>query len=410
MNININLENTTLSQKDVRNIKKDAERAYKSLLNKNMSMTGWINPIDPNSNIIHEIIKTAEKVNAAAEVMIVVGIGGSNLGAKAVIDTIDKNKIITPIFFTGTSLCSYEIKKAINLIYEKDVVLCVISKSGNTLETKIVFETLRHHMKEKYHENTGKRIVVITGENDGYLRNEAIKNSYKIFPVPEDIGGRFSAFTPVVLFPMAVAGLDIIGFLFGAIKMSKNYITVPQFIDYAISRYLLQKNGYSIEAFEFYDVQLKSLGEWIKQLVGESEGKDGKGLFPAVIQIPAELHSMGQFLQQGAHRFTETAIITGQAKRDIIIPCGELKGFSFDAINKMTITSMIAAHKAENIPITELHIKDLSEYTIGQMMYFLMISVSISSLLNNINPFDQPGVEKYKNEMIKLLNNEFEDL
>ena len=342
--------------------------------------------------------------------MIVIGIGGSYLGAQAAISAL-RTETAPEIFFAGQNLSGTYHKELLEKIKGKELCLCVISKSGTTTESSVAFSILKDELYKKYgREEAAGRIYAITDAEKGILREETNREGYVSFVVPDDIGGRYSVLTAVGLLPIAAAGIDVEAMLKGAecaaIK-SKEAKADAELL--AATRISLLNRGKTIEVFEYYEPKLQFFAEWLKQLFGESEGKDGKGIFPAALQFSTDLHSMGQFLQDGNQIFFETVLNVLNPPGDLIVPdsAGELlAGKSMNAINQAALEGVVAAHEATGVPIIKLDIPELTPHCFGQMVYFFETTCALSGYLNGVNPFDQPGVESYKTEMRKILKNE----
>lgn len=275
------------------------------------------------------------------------------------------------------------------------------------MESRLAFSVLKDWMYEKYgREETAKRIVAITDPKKGILREESDREGYVTFEIPGNIGGRYSAFTPGIMFPLAVAGVDIETFVKGAKDVSLDEAYWQDAIKYAVTRHGLYESGKFIEVFEYYDPSLRLIGEWCKQLFGESEGKEGKGIFPASLTFSTDLHSMGQFLQEGNQVFFETIFNVLKRDKDVMVPESagpDLAGKSLNDINAMAVKGVMAAHAKADIPMIKIDIDEISEYTLGQLLYFLMMTAAVTGKLMGIDPFNQPGVEDYKQEIRNLL-------
>lgn len=372
--------------------------------------TGWVDlPFTYDKIELQEILDTAEKIKKQCEVFIVIGIGGSYLGAQAAISALKtEGENVPEIYFAGQNLSGTYHKELLEKIKGKELCLCVISKSGTTTEASVAFSILKDELYKKYgREEAAKRIYAITDAEKGILREETKKEGYTSFVVPNDIGGRYSVLTAVGLLPIAVAGIDVKTMLLGAENAAvaaKDKKSDAELL--AATRVTLMNSGKSIEVFEYYEPRLQYFAEWLKQLFGESEGKDGKGIFPAALQFSTDLHSMGQFLQDGNQIFFETVLNVLNPPGDLIVPesAGELlAGMSMNAINQAAVEGVIAAHEAVHVPIIKLDIPDLTPYSFGQMVYFFETTCALSGYLMGVNPFDQPGVESYKTEMRKVL-------
>lgn len=387
---------------------------YQSRLNENQSrlesgkdeFTGWVKlPFEYDQEEINRIIETAAKIQNQCDAFVVIGIGGSYLGARAAIEMLKSyNKCIPDIYFAGQNISGTYHKELLEEIKDKDICLCVISKSGTTTETSIAFALLKECLIQKYGEEEAKqRIYAITDRKKGVLREEVKKEGYISFVIPDDIGGRYSVLTAVGLLPIAVAGIDIEAMLKGAAAEARNKRN--GFL-YAAIRNELFKRGKVIEIFEYYEPKLQYFGEWLKQLFGESEGKEGKGIFPATLQFSTDLHSMGQFLQEGNQIFFETVLNVIQPQKDLVVPervGGILAGKSMNQVNQAALKGVMAAHRSAGVPMIRIDIPSLTPYDFGQMVYFFERSCALSAYITGVNPFNQPGVENYKAEMRKML-------
>lgn len=371
--------------------------------------TGWVDlPAGIDHELVDDIIATAEHIKSQCSLFIVVGIGGSYLGAKAVIDALNGSMTDCPdIQFAGYSMSAAYQEKLIRRMNSESTCLCVVSKSGRTVEPMLSYAILKDRMFAKYGiKEARKRIYVITDENKGDLRIDAFENQFKTFSIPENIGGRYSVLTPAGLLPIAVAGHDIVNLLAGAKSLMDKQLWENGLLDYSASRVALQKAGKCVEVFEYFEANLTVFGDWLQQLFGESEGKEGKGAFPACLCFSRDLHSMGQFLQQGNQIFYETIIRIKESAFDLDIPWQAgypYAGKTIEQINECSESGVIAAHRKAGIPLGIIEVDKLDEYSIGQLIYFFEMSAAISAFLLGLNPFDQPGVEFYKQEMKDLV-------
>ena len=371
--------------------------------------TGWVNwPYNMPSAWMDDMKKAAEDLRAKCDKLIVIGIGGSYLGSAAVIEALGGSKPGCPeLVFAGNNMSGYYHAGLKEVVDNNEVCLCVVSKSGGTMESRLAFSILKDWMYEKYgKEETAKRIVAVTDPKKGILREEADREGYVTFEIPGNIGGRFSAFTPGIMFPLAVAGVDIDAFVRGTKDIADDEAFWKEALGYAAVRYALLEEGKKIEIFEYYDPSLRLIGEWCKQLFGESEGKDGKGLFPASLTFSTDLHSMGQFIQQGTPIIFETIFNVVSRDRDVMVPESagpELAGRSLNDINAMAVKGVMAAHAKADIPMIKIDIEKIDEYTLGQFLYFLMMTCAVTGKLMGVDPFNQPGVEDYKQEIRNLL-------
>ena len=381
---------------------------------------GWVDWAETYDKAEFErILKVAEKVKDKAEVLLVCGIGGSYLGARAAIEMIQGlysgNK--TEVIFVGNTFSSTYIAQVLKHIQDKSVVMNVISKSGTTTETALAFRVLREFMEKKYgKEECKERIIATTDKARGTLKALADKEGYETFVIPDDIGGRYSVITPVGLVPLAIMGVDIKKIMAGLYDAYKELNTAdlsknPAY-QYAVCRRILQNQGYDVEMFVAYEPQLAMLAEWWKQLLGESEGKDGKGILPDSANFSTDLHSLGQFIQEGKKVLFETILEVENPTEDLLIPTDAensdqmnyLAGKSYDWVNKMACLGTIEAHEVTGgVPNLIISIPDMKEYSFGYLCYFFFIATAMTCYMIDINPFNQPGVEIYKKNMFRLL-------
>ncbi len=387
---------------------------------------GWINlPENYDKNEFERIKKAAKKIRSDSDVLIVIGIGGSYLGARAVIESLtdcfynmlpDKKRNSPMIIYAGNNLSPNYLNDLMNLIGEKDISINVISKSGTTTEPAIAFRILKEAIEQKYGlEEARKRIYVTTDKARGALKTLANSEKYETFVIPDNIGGRFSVLTAVGLLPIATAGIDIDKLMQGANDAREKYLEPSiKFNDcykYAIVRNLLHSSGKKIEILANYEPQLHYFTEWWKQLYGESEGKDGKGIFPAGVDFTTDLHSMGQYIQDGERHLFETVLCVNEPKNDIDVKADSenldglnyLAGKSLDYINKKAMEGTVQAHVTGNVPNMMITLDKLDEENLGQLIYFFEKACAMSGMILEVNPFNQPGVEEYKKNMFKLL-------
>jgi len=389
---------------------------HEKLNNKTDAYTGWVDwPLRVEQELLQDILNTAEEIRQKCTALVVIGIGGSYLGAKACIELLQSpfynehyaGKQKRPrIYFAGHHLSAIYYEELLERLNDEDVCLCVISKSGTTLEPSIAFEILRGYVQERYGmEEAAKRIYAITDASKGALRAEANEQGYKTFVVPDDIGGRYSVLTPVGLLPIAVAGIDIVSMLEGAAEACKAYdnadVTENICYQYGLLRNLLQQDGKVIEIFEVYEGRLRYFTEWLKQLFGESECKEGKGVIPMSLQMSTDLHSMGQFLQDGRQMFFETVLTIETIRRDVSLEGSEYAGMakSMHELNQIVEKSARKAHLKNNTPNIRLTVSELSAKSFGYMVYFFEKACAVSCYLTGVNPFNQPGVEAYKSNI-----------
>jgi len=410
MDLKIDISMTDISEADIKEKRKSAYAAKDRLWAGKDSFTGWVKlPRDYDKDELEDIINTGIEIKNKCDMLIVIGIGGSYLGARAAIEAlpVSSDKGYPTVRFAGNNISGTYHAALLKEMETEEVCLCVISKSGTTTEPSIAFAVLKDALIKKYgRKEASKRIYAITDMSKGVLREEASKEGYKSFVVPGDIGGRYSVLTAVGLLPLAAAGLDVKAMLSGAEAVMTSPKWNEEAVDYACSRFILMERGKDIEVIEYYEPQLQYFSEWLKQLFGESEGKGGKGLFPASLNFSADLHSMGQFLQEGNQIFFETVLNIEKPNNDIIVPnsAGELfAGKNMNAVNEAAVNGVIAAHRKAKIPIIRIDIPEMTEYYFGQMVYFFEKTCAITGYMMDVNPFDQPGVESYKEEMRKEL-------
>ena len=407
MKINAYVDKTGIPAAEIEAFRPKAGKALDRLWSGDMPMSGWVKlPVQRNEKELEVIQEIADIIKDEAQLLVVIGIGGSYMGAKAAIEALPKKDHGVEVRFLGNNLCTDYFREVIEEIKEKNTIVCVISKSGNTMEVRTAFEIVKPIMVEKYGSvsEASKRILAITDEETGTLRSEVTEYGYSSLPVPGDVGGRYSIATPVGLLPMAASGIDIMEFLDGARECATSTRWDLDAADYAIARHLLEKQGKEVEVISLCHSRLHYLGEWMKQLYGESEGKEGKGLMPTTLTFSTDLHSMGQYLQEGRQIFMETLMIVDEPSITLEIPGGPQKGKTVADINEAMIGGVTNAHRQAGIPIAEVHVPSLSAHNFGQLIYFLETTCAITAMLNDVNPFDQPGVEAYKREMHNLLD------
>ena len=418
-----------VSENDVRAIQKVAEDAKSTLVNKSGAgndFLGWIDlPINYDQEEFARVKQAAQKVQADSEVLLVIGIGGSYLGARAAIDflrhdfynNISAKERQTPeIYFVGNSLSSSYIKGLIDVIGERDFSINMISKSGTTTEPAVAFRVFKELLEKKYGKAAAaKRIYATTDKARGALKNLATEEGYESFVVPDDVGGRFSVLTAVGLLPIAVSGADIDMLMKGAAVAREAALNLPyeenDAVQYAAVRNILHQKGKAIEILANYEPSVHYVSEWWKQLYGESEGKDHKGIYPASVDLTADLHSMGQFIQDGTRTLFETILNVERSNDEIILKEEEvdldglnyLAGKTVDFVNKNAMNGTILAHTDGGVPNLLINIPEQNEYYLGQLFYFFEFACGVSGYMLGVNPFDQPGVESYKKNMFALL-------
>ena len=418
-----------IREDEVSIMKKLASAAKEELVSKSGAgndFLGWIDlPVNYDKEEFTRIKKASEKICSDSEVLLVIGIGGSYLGARAAIEflrhnfynMVSKEVRKTPeIYYVGNSISSTYIKHLQDVIGERDFSINMISKSGTTTEPAIAFRVFKKMLEDKYgKEEASKRIYATTDKARGALKNLATEEGYETFVVPDDVGGRFSVLTAVGLLPIAVSGADIDKLMEGAAAGRKLALEAPfeenDAVKYAAIRNILLRKGKSVEILANYEPSLHYISEWWKQLYGESEGKDQKGLFPASVDLTTDLHSMGQFIQDGARIMFETVLNVEQSTCEIVLEeepvdldgLNYLAGKNVDFINKSAMNGTILAHTDGNVPNLMITIPKQDEFYLGQLFYMFEFACGVSGYLLGVNPFDQPGVESYKKNMFALL-------
>ncbi|MFT9496252.1 glucose-6-phosphate isomerase [Anaerosolibacter sp.] len=387
---------------------------------------GWVDyPTNYDQEEFIRIRIAALKIQKNSDVFIVVGIGGSYAGAKAAIEllghtfhnVLPKGKRKVPeIYFVGHNLSGTYYNHLMEIIKDKEISLCVISKSGTTTEPAIAFRLLRTYLEQKYGEGeAAERIYAVTDAKKGALRQLATEKGYETFVIPDDVGGRYSILTAVGLLPIAVAGIDIQQMMDGAKDAqhlyAKDDLMENPCYQYAVLRNVLYRKGKEIEVLASYEPSLRYVAEWWKQLYGESEGKDGKGIFPASVEFSTDLHSMGQLLQDGRRNIFETVLTIGSPKEDIVIPEDDqnldglnfLAGKTLNQVNHHAFEGTMLAHTDGGVPNLVIELPEANPYYFGKLIYFFEKACGMSGYLLGVNPFDQPGVEEYKRNMFALL-------
>lgn len=418
-----------ISEHEVENMKKLTLDAKEVLVGKSGAgndFLGWIDlPVDYDKEEFARIKEAAKRIQNDSEVLLVIGIGGSYLGARAAIEflrhgfynMVDKSIRKTPeIYFVGNSISSTYIKHLIDVIGDRDFSINMISKSGTTTEPAIAFRVFKEMMEKKYgKEGAAKRIYATTDKAKGSLKNLATEEGYETFVVPDDVGGRFSVLTAVGLLPIAVSGADIDKLMEGAASGRKRALELPfeenDAMQYAAVRNILLRKGKAVEILCNYEPSAHYVSEWWKQLFGESEGKDQRGLFPASVDLTTDLHSMGQFIQDGARVMFETVLDIEKAREEITIGTepvdldglNYLAGKTVDFVNKSAMNGTVLAHTDGQVPNLMVHMPEVSEFYLGELFYFFEFACGLSGYLLGVNPFNQPGVESYKKNMFALL-------
>ena len=427
--VKVYLENSRIEEKDILKYHEKVQEIHNNIneiADSETEFLGWVNlPGNYDKAEVIRIKKAAERIKNNSDILIVIGIGGSYLGARAVIECLtssfsnmlSKEKRGVPlVLYAGNNISPNYLNELIEAIEGKDFSINVISKSGTTTEPAIAFRTFREILENKYGiEEARKRIFVTTDKEKGALKKLSDEEGYENFVIPDNVGGRYSVLTPVGLLPIAVAGIDIEKLMKGASIAREKYLDSDvKYNDcyrYAVARNILYSNGKNIEILVNYEPKMHYITEWWKQLFGESEGKENKGIFPAGVDFTTDLHSMGQYIQQGERKLFETVISVNESKTDMEIRAEEdnidglnyLAGKSMDYVNKKAMEGTILAHVTGGCPNIKIEINKLDEETIGHLIYFFEKACAMSGYILGINPFNQPGVEEYKKNMFRLL-------
>ena len=429
LNFNYQFAKNFFNENELKQIKPYVELANEVLTSKSGAgndFLGWVDlPENYDKDEFARIKKAAEKIKNDSEVLVVIGIGGSYLGAKAAIEflshsfynNLPKDKRKTPeIYFAGTNMSGVYLQHLIDVVGDRDFSVNVISKSGTTTEPAIAFRVFKKMLEEKYgKEEAAKRIYATTDKEKGALKTLATAEGYETFVVPDNVGGRFSVLTAVGLLPIAAAGINIDDLMAGAKDAMNDFanknMDENQALQYAAVRNILHRKGKDLELMVNYEPRVHYLAEWWKQLFGESEGKDGKGLYPTSADFSADLHSLGQYIQEGQRLFFETVVSIGKPEVEFVIESDKdnLDGLNFiagktlDYVNKKATDGVILAHIDGNVPNLGVNIPEATPYHLGYTFYFFEKACGVSGYLLGVNPFDQPGVEAYKKNMFALL-------
>ena len=423
-------QNLLFSDADIQQHQEEIAKAYQQLTTKSgkgNNFLGWLDlPEETDEVLLSQIQNCANRLERQSEMVVVIGIGGSYLGARAVIEALQHSyKGFNPfsdnhapyVTFAGNNISEDNLCELLEVLDHKDYSLIVISKSGTTTEPAIAFRILKKHCEDKYGKEWAKqRIVAITDKARGALKQMADANGYETFVIPDDVGGRYSVLTPVGLLPIAVAGFDIRQLIAGARAMRHELLSQSSLSSniaqqYALMRYLLYQSGKKIEMMVTYNPKMAFFIEWYKQLFGESEGKEGKGIFPTGATFSTDLHSLGQYIQEGERHLFETVLSIQQSRFQVPIPedaenldkLNYLLGKSIQEINLTAEEGTRMAHVDGKVPNLRLIVPKVDENNIGQLIYFFEFSCALGGYLLGINPFDQPGVEAYKKNMFRLL-------
>lgn len=426
-----------ISEEEIKNMKNRAESAKEVLVSKSgegNDFLGWIDlPIDYDKEEFERIKTAAKKIQSDSEVLVVIGIGGSYLGARAAIDflrhdfynNVSKEVRKTPeIYYAGNNISTTYLKGLIDVIGDRDFSVNVISKSGTTTEPAIAFRIFKEMLEKKYGKaEAAKRIYATTDKEKGALKGLATNEGYETFVVPDDVGGRFSVLTAVGLLPIAVSGADIDKLMEGAASGRDRALNAAfdenDAMKYAVVRNILHEQRKAVEIVANYEPSLHYVSEWWKQLYGESEGKDLKGIFPAAVDLTADLHSMGQYIQDGTRLMFETVMNVESPNAEEVIKevAGDLDGLNYlagknmDFVNKSAMNGTILAHTDGNVPNLMINIPKRNEFYLGELFYMFEFACGVSGYILGVNPFNQPGVESYKKNMFALLGKPgFEDM
>ena len=426
LKLNDNYVKNFISDDELKALVPAVEDAHQKIVDKSgegSDFLGWVDlPVDYNKEEFERIKKAAAKIKSDSEALVVIGIGGSYLGARAAIEfcTSQNYNLIkkdTPnIYFSGNSISGNSLSELVDLVKDVDFSINVISKSGTTTEPAIAFRIFRELLINKYgEEGAAKRIYVTTDKAKGTLKEFSDKAGYETFVVPDDVGGRYSVLTAVGLLPIAVAGIDIDKMMQGAQDARKDYsvcdIENNDCYKYAAIRNILLGKGKAVELMVAYEPDFTMMNEWFKQLFGESEGKDGKGIFPASVVCSTDLHSMGQYIQDGVRMLFETSVMFTKPKREVVIKEDEvnadglnfLAGKTMDFVNRKAYQGTLLAHVDGGVPNVCIEVPEMNEYEFGYLVYFFEKACAMSGYILGVNPFNQPGVESYKKNMFALL-------
>lgn len=427
--LKLNLDNSQVDEKEIMKYKEEVENIHKDLHRRSEDETdfvGWLDlPTNYDKKEFERIKKAAKKISKESEVLVVIGIGGSYLGARAVIESLtntfynlqdDKKRRYPMILFAGNNLSPNYINDMIDLIGDKDFSVNVISKSGTTTEPAIAFRIFREILENKYGiDEARSRIYVTTDKEKGALKTLSDMEGYEKFVVPDNVGGRYSVLTAVGLLPIATAGIDVEKLMSGARiaqeKYSDENLKYNECYQYAVTRNILYKNNKNIEILVNYEPKMHYFIEWWKQLYGESEGKEGKGIFPSGVDYTTDLHSMGQYIQDGRRNLLETVLCIKNPSSNIKINTDDdnldglnyLAGKDLDYVNKKAMEGTVEAHVTGDVPNLMITIDKLDEENIGELIYFFELACAVSGNILGVNPFNQPGVEEYKKNMFRLL-------
>lgn len=427
--IKLNLENSQIKQEEILKYKEQVENIHQNLnqrANDEKDFVGWLElPTNYDKEEFSKIKKAAEKIQKESDILVVIGIGGSYLGARAVIESLtssfynmlaEEQRKSPQILYVGNNLSPNYLNELIEYIGNKDFSVNVISKSGTTTEPAVAFRIFREILENKYGiDEARSRIYATTDKEKGALKTLADNEGYETFVVPDNIGGRYSVLTAVGLLPIAVAGIDIDKLMQGARIGQERYndsnLKYNECYQYAVVRNILYKEDKKIEILVNYEPKMHYFTEWWKQLFGESEGKEQKGIFPAGVDFTTDLHSMGQYIQEGERNLFETVVAIDKPNTDIKLNPDDdnldglnyLAGKGLDYVNKKAMEGTIKAHVTGNVPNIQITMEKLDEANLGELIYFFEKACAVSGMILGVNPFNQPGVEEYKKNMFKLL-------
>ncbi len=430
INLKVNIDKVSdfISEKEINTFQNEIQTHFQSIINKTgkgNDFLGWVDlPNEISDDLLNKIEADAAKIKKLAKLFVVIGIGGSYLGARAVIEALSHNfnsllpeKEFPQVLFAGQNIGEDYLADLLDVLDKNDYALAVISKSGTTTEPAIAFRLLKNHLEKKYGKNgASERIIAITDKEKGALKQLSDKENYSTYIVPDDVGGRYSVLTPVGLLPVAVAGFNIRKLINGAKEMREFIFSDLTSLNnpvalYAATRNVLYRKGMTTEIMVNYQPALFYLTEWWKQLFGESEGKENKGIFPAGVSFTSDLHSMGQYIQEGLRNIFETVLSVENQKRTLKIPkvdedmdkLNYLAGRRINEVNKNAELGTALAHVDGGVPNIKITIDKVDEENLGQLVYFYEMACAVSGYILDVNPFDQPGVEAYKKNMFALL-------
>lgn len=412
------LLNCSLTEQDLLKYKQRIQKIHNEL--PQFEATDWLDyPLQQHDSLLTSLELVATEIRACADVLVVVGVGGSFLGARAIQEALRPYFGVAKggieVVYVGLNMSGAYIKELLDYLGSKQVYINVISKSGGTMEPALAFRVMRLYMERRYGDKAVERIIVTTDAEKGILKEIADEAGYRQFAIPSNIGGRYSVLTPVGLLPVAVAGVDIRALMNGA-RQATEELATPNLAEndaykYAVMRHMLYEKGHKIEILASFEPGLNKFHEWWKQLFGESEGKEQKGLYPSTVNFSTDLHSIGQFIQEGSPILFETLLHFHEIEGDLQVPfdarnedgLNYLSHRTFNEINAISKQGTALAHAEGGVPVIQLELPKLDAYHLGYLIYFFMKACAMSARLLDVNPFDQPGVEAYKRKMLELL-------